>query len=136
MPTWREIKGAYGRGRRALRRAVLEPLLVGRPVLRDTVMHALAARGYLETPGEPQTLDPSLMEALARFQSDAGLKPDGRVGPATLKALAEGSSDRAVQLAVNMERRRWLTREPPATRIERVLAKLGSRPVNILGSSS
>ena len=46
MPTWREIKGAYGRGRRALRRAVLEPLLVGRPVLRDTVMHALAARGH------------------------------------------------------------------------------------------
>ncbi len=46
MPTWREIRGAYGRGRRALRRAVLEPLLVGRPVLRDTVMHALAARGH------------------------------------------------------------------------------------------
>lgn len=46
MPAWREIKGAYGRGRRALRRAVLEPLLVGRPVLRDTVMHALAARGH------------------------------------------------------------------------------------------
>lgn len=47
MPTWREIKGAYGRTRRALRRAMLEPLLVGRPVLRDTVMHALAARGHL-----------------------------------------------------------------------------------------
>ena len=46
MPTWREIRGAYGRGRRALRRALLEPLLVGRPVLRDTVMHALAARGH------------------------------------------------------------------------------------------
>ncbi len=47
MPTWREIKGAYGRGRRALRQRMLEPLLVGRPVLRDTVMHALAARGHL-----------------------------------------------------------------------------------------
>src|SRR5262249_42139896 len=47
MPTWRDIKGAYGRTRRALRRAMLEPLLVGRPVLRDTVMHALAARGHL-----------------------------------------------------------------------------------------
>ncbi len=47
MPTWRDIKGAYGRGRRALRRAMLEPLLVGRPVLRDTVMHALAQRGHL-----------------------------------------------------------------------------------------
>src|SRR5229473_1925046 len=35
------------RRRRPLRRAMLEPLLVGWPVLRDTVMHALAARGQL-----------------------------------------------------------------------------------------
>src|SRR5215510_7638680 len=27
MPTWREIRGAYGRGRRALRQAMLEPVL-------------------------------------------------------------------------------------------------------------
>ena len=47
MRTWREIKGAYGRRRRALRRALLEPVLVGWPVLRDTVMRALAARGQL-----------------------------------------------------------------------------------------
>src|SRR5262249_19240217 len=47
MPTWREIRGAYGRGRRALRQAMLEPVLVGRPVLRDIVMNALAARGHL-----------------------------------------------------------------------------------------
>ncbi|MET0633002.1 MAG: FkbM family methyltransferase [Xanthobacteraceae bacterium] len=47
MPTWREIKGAYGRRRRALRQAVLKPLLVGWPTMRDTVMHALAARGQL-----------------------------------------------------------------------------------------
>ena len=43
MPTWRELKGAYGRGRRALRQAMLEPALVGWPVLRDIVMNALAA---------------------------------------------------------------------------------------------
>jgi hypothetical protein len=47
MPTWREIRGAYGRGRRALRQAMLEPLLVGWPVLRDVVMNALSARGHL-----------------------------------------------------------------------------------------
>jgi FkbM family methyltransferase len=47
MRTWRDISGAYGRGRRALRRAMLEPVLVGWPVLRDTVMSALAARGHL-----------------------------------------------------------------------------------------
>jgi FkbM family methyltransferase len=47
IPTWRHIKGGYNRRRRALRRAILEPLLVGKPVLRDTVMHALADRGHL-----------------------------------------------------------------------------------------
>jgi FkbM family methyltransferase len=47
LPTWRDLRGAYGRRRRALRQAMLEPLLVGRPVLRDTVMQALAARGHL-----------------------------------------------------------------------------------------
>jgi FkbM family methyltransferase len=45
--TFRAIKGAFDRRRRAIRRAVLEPLLVGRPTLRDTVMNALSARGHL-----------------------------------------------------------------------------------------
>jgi FkbM family methyltransferase len=47
MPSWRAIRGAFGRHRRALRRRILEPVLVGRPTLRDTVMNALAARGHL-----------------------------------------------------------------------------------------
>jgi FkbM family methyltransferase len=47
MPTWREIRGVYGRRRRALRQAMLAPLLVGWPVLRDVVMNALSARGHL-----------------------------------------------------------------------------------------
>lgn len=44
---WRALKGKFGRGRRELRRRLLEPLLVGRPTLRDIVMKALAARGHL-----------------------------------------------------------------------------------------
>jgi FkbM family methyltransferase len=47
LPSWGAIKGAWGRHRRALRRRLLEPVLLGRPVLRDTVMNALAARGHL-----------------------------------------------------------------------------------------
>src|SRR5690242_18117529 len=47
IPTWREIRGADGRGRRRLRQAMLVPLLVGRPALRDVVMRALSARGHL-----------------------------------------------------------------------------------------
>ncbi len=47
MLWWRDVRGIYGRGRRALRRALLEPILVGRPILREVVMNALAARGHL-----------------------------------------------------------------------------------------
>jgi FkbM family methyltransferase len=45
--SWRDIKGVYGRRRRALRKAILEPVLVGWPVLREVVTNALAARGHL-----------------------------------------------------------------------------------------
>jgi len=47
IPTWREMRAAYGRRRRALRQAMLEPILVGWPVLRSVVTNALAARGHL-----------------------------------------------------------------------------------------
>ena len=47
MPTWQRIRAVYGRRRRALRQAMLEPLLVGWPVLRQVVTSALSARGHL-----------------------------------------------------------------------------------------
>jgi FkbM family methyltransferase len=47
MPTLRSMRGAFQRGRRALRRRLLEPVLVGYGTLRETVMNALAARGHL-----------------------------------------------------------------------------------------
>jgi FkbM family methyltransferase len=47
MPTLRAMRGAFQRGRRALRRRLLEPVLVGYGTLRETVMNALAARGHL-----------------------------------------------------------------------------------------
>ena len=46
-PTWQRIRAVYGRRRRALRQALLEPLLVGWPVLRQVVTSALSARGHL-----------------------------------------------------------------------------------------
>ncbi|MBA3577601.1 MAG: L,D-transpeptidase family protein [Sphingomonas sp.] len=61
---------------------------------------------------------PELSKALAQWQADSGLKPDGVVGPNTVEALNGGPKDRARKLAVAMERLRWLEREPPATRID------------------
>jgi FkbM family methyltransferase len=47
IPSWRNIRAEYERRRRALRQALLEPVLVGWPVLRQVVTNALAARGHL-----------------------------------------------------------------------------------------
>jgi FkbM family methyltransferase len=45
--TFPQIPGAFGRWRRALRRRVLEPIVLGNRSLRETVLNALAARGHL-----------------------------------------------------------------------------------------
>ena len=47
IPSWQDIRAKYERRRRALRQAMLEPILVGWPVLRQVVMNALSARGHL-----------------------------------------------------------------------------------------
>jgi murein L,D-transpeptidase YcbB/YkuD len=56
--------------------------------------------------------------AVAKVQADYGIKPDGIIGDSTLEALNNGATERARILAVNLERRRWLNRQPPATRID------------------
>ncbi|HEX2803399.1 MAG TPA: L,D-transpeptidase family protein, partial [Sphingomicrobium sp.] len=92
------------------------------------IVRNLKAQGYLPTgeqQGETQTqgLDgtrytPAIAQAVARFQADSGLKPDGVIGSGTIEALNQGPRDRARTLAVAMERLRWLERNPPATRID------------------
>jgi FkbM family methyltransferase len=47
IPSWRNLRAEYERRRRALRQAMLEPILVGWPLLRQVVTNALAARGHL-----------------------------------------------------------------------------------------
>jgi FkbM family methyltransferase len=45
--SWQQLRAGYHRRRRVLRQAMLEPILVRWPTLRDVVMKALAARGHL-----------------------------------------------------------------------------------------
>jgi murein L,D-transpeptidase YcbB/YkuD len=91
---------------------------------------ALRTNGYLP-PAQPQVqpaqprrpVDPNfytreLVKAVGRLQSDYGIKRDGVIGDDTLEALNIGPAERARILAVNLERRRWLERRPPATRID------------------
>ncbi len=66
----------------------------------------------------PTRYSPELVEAVRRLQQDHGLEPSGIIGEETLAALNGGAFERARTLAVNLERRRWLVRQPPATRID------------------
>jgi murein L,D-transpeptidase YcbB/YkuD len=72
---------------------------------------ALAARlqrlGDLEAPFPGNVYAGGLVEAVKRFQDRHGLEADGRIGPATLAALAVPLSRRAEQIRLSMERWRW-----------------------------
>lgn len=49
-----------------------------------------------------------LVNAVKKFQELHGQKPDGNVGPATLKLLNIPVQDRIRQIVINMERWRWI----------------------------
>jgi murein L,D-transpeptidase YcbB/YkuD len=83
------------------------------------IAQALARNGYLAEPGEPSdTYDDRLASAVRDFQRDFGIAVDGVVGSNTIEALNTGADDKARAAAVALERRRWLERDPPATRID------------------
>jgi murein L,D-transpeptidase YcbB/YkuD len=80
----------------------------GMPALR----RLLAAVGDLSEPGAaaltPDRLDDTSVAALRRYQSRHGLESDGVLGKATFRALTTPMSLRAEQIALTMERTRWL----------------------------
>lgn len=72
----------------------------------------LAAEEYLENDASSSMarFGDALDQAVRSFQRTHGLEPDGVVGAKTIKELNVPASDRARQIAVNMERLRWLPR--------------------------
>jgi murein L,D-transpeptidase YcbB/YkuD len=88
---------------------------------------ALVAEGYYAPPQTRQQTQPAtpstrytphLVQAVRRLQADFGMKPDGIIGEETLGLLQAGPGGLARQLAVALERLRWLERTPPDTRID------------------
>ncbi len=64
------------------------------------------------------TYGDELQTAVRGFQSRHGLLADGRIGAATQRSLGASAEDRARQIALNLERRRWLKRTLSPERIE------------------
>ena len=86
------------------------------------LVQQLEANGYLADkapkPAQPELYTREIAAAVKALQANYGIEDDGVVGPDTLEVLNTGPADRARQLAVNLERRRWLNRTPPGTRID------------------
>jgi murein L,D-transpeptidase YcbB/YkuD len=97
-----------------------------KPGARDpripAIVAVLRSGGYLPeqqaNAAPPAAYTPAMVAAVKQFQSDSGTKPDGILGKETISALSTGPTFRARQLAVAMERLRWLQRDPPKTRID------------------
>jgi murein L,D-transpeptidase YcbB/YkuD len=62
--------------------------------------------------------DDALEAAVRRAQARLGLMQDGVVGRGTLAALNVSAAERVEQIAANLERWRWMARNPPARRVE------------------
>jgi len=77
----------------------------------------LAAEYYLPAAHSTGVMDAPTVEALKKFQDRHGLLTDGRVGNATLIELNIPAELRARQIAVNLERLRWLPRSIPGDRL-------------------
>jgi murein L,D-transpeptidase YcbB/YkuD len=84
------------------------------------VAAALIAEGYLPSApaGLSQHYSPELVAAVKSLQADWGKKPTGVIDDDTIGVLNFGPAGLARQLAIAMERLRWLERDPPATRID------------------
>ena len=79
---------------------------------------ALRSLGYLSPQSQAASYSPDMVAAVKKLQGEFGFKQDGIIGGNTLYALNAGPAWRARQLAVAMERLRWLPRNPPGTRID------------------
>jgi L,D-transpeptidase YcbB len=81
------------------------------PILRARLAATGHLPGHHASPEDPELYDEALEEAVKAFQRNHGLASDGRVGPASRRALNVPATQRHRQLVVNLERWRWLPRE-------------------------
>jgi murein L,D-transpeptidase YcbB/YkuD len=67
--------------------------------------HAATLTGYMNTP----EYTPELVALVEAFQEEKGLKPDGVVGPATIRAMTgHSNAEKIAKLQTSLEAVRWL----------------------------
>ncbi|MDP3908626.1 murein L,D-transpeptidase [Novosphingobium sp.] len=132
---YRALADAYRQQQKAASQENVARIASGdliRPGDRDPriaqIVTALVENRYLAAPGAaseppPQAGDGAvysadIVTAVKAFQHDYDIADDGVIGADTLAILNVRPGDRARSIAVAMERLRWLTREPAATRID------------------
>ncbi|MDZ7630121.1 MAG: L,D-transpeptidase family protein [Gemmatimonadaceae bacterium] len=113
------LKDAMARYRQLARDSTLLPVSLRgtlRPASTDTVVPALRrlliAVGDVPStaavPADSLLYDSVLVRGVTRFQQRQGLSADGVIGPATLTRLRRPFADRVAQMALTLERWRWL----------------------------
>lgn len=126
-PEYRALSAAYLESVGKMDAAPTEPIPAGKllkPGARDPrvplIAQALAAAGYAAAtdPTTPTLYTPQLADAVRAVQAERGLDVDGVIGAGTLAVLNAKPAAHARQLALNLERRRWLARSPAARRID------------------
>jgi murein L,D-transpeptidase YcbB/YkuD len=123
---YRALSQAHLRFLQLAAKAQFQPVPDGKPIKpgsRDPrvaqIVGALQAVGYVPPQDAASTVyTPRLVAAVKALQGEFGFKQDGIIGGDTLDALNAGPAYRARQLAIAMERLRWLPRNAPATRID------------------
>lgn len=78
----------------------------------------LAVEGYLPADYSTDKYDETTIAAVKAFQERHGIEPDGKLGPGTMAELNIGADARVQQIAVGLERLRWLPHTPPGTRVQ------------------
>lgn len=97
-----------------------------------TLRERLRLEGDLPASVQPQGnewFDETLEQAVRRFQRRHGLEPDGIVSAATRAELNVSAAQRAEQLALNLERWRWL---PQDLGRRRILVNIASQELQVI----
>ena len=129
-PEYRALSGAYMRCRAEIPATPAANVASGAPLRTGdnderlpAIRLALVGKGHLQQSApldaaERHIYSAEVAVAVRALQEEEGLAVDGVIGPDTVWALNSGPADRARQIALNLERWRWLARDPSPTRID------------------